>query len=222
MNFIDTIFSLQDDEYVDITQEQLEEVRKRGARKGRLRVLSQLDENTKNELRKKEILTYARRNKAPVPPPPAPVPPPQAKEAPPQPTKEVPPPPPPSMHDLLPKPMPTNEELRLNIDVSAMIGKMNMSVPVVEMCKIPSVRREVLKALKVPDEAEDPPVILNTMYHGQQREENPPFYLSLGVNGLRLNNCMLDSRSFNKCDVLEGHETTWFENNPPIWKCLWH
>jgi hypothetical protein len=34
MNFIDTIFACQDDEYVDITQEQLEEVRKRGARKG--------------------------------------------------------------------------------------------------------------------------------------------------------------------------------------------
>ena len=32
MNFIDTIFSFQDEEFVDITQEQLEEVRKRGAR----------------------------------------------------------------------------------------------------------------------------------------------------------------------------------------------
>jgi hypothetical protein len=35
MNFIDTICAFQDDdEYVDITQEQLDEVRKRGARKG--------------------------------------------------------------------------------------------------------------------------------------------------------------------------------------------
>jgi hypothetical protein len=82
------------------------------------------------------------------------------------------------------KPAPTDEELRLDIDVPTMIGKMNMSVPVVEMCKIPSVRKEVLKALKVPTEVEDPPVILNTMYHGQQREETPPFYLYLGVNGL--------------------------------------
>jgi hypothetical protein len=178
--------SLGLDEYVDITQEQLEEVRKRGAKKGQLRVLNQLDENTENEMRKKEILTYARRNKAQVPPP-------QAKEAPPQPMKEVSPPPPPSVHDYLPKPTPTDEELQLNIDVSAMMGKMNMSVPLIEMCKIPSIKREVLRTLKVPVEAEDPPVILNTMYHGQQREDNPPFYLSLGVNGLRLNNCMLDS-----------------------------
>lgn len=94
MNFIDTIFSLQDNEYVHITLEKLEEVRKRGARKGQLRVLNQLDENTKN-LRKKEILTYARRNRVLVPPPPAPVPPPQAKEDLPQQIKEVPPSPPP-------------------------------------------------------------------------------------------------------------------------------
>jgi hypothetical protein len=49
-----------------------------------------------------------------------------------------------------------------------------------------------LKALKVPKEVEDHHVILNTMYHGKQREETPPFYLSLGVNGLHLNNCTLD------------------------------
>ena len=52
-----------------------------------------------------------------------PVPPPQA-------TKEVPPPP---VHDLLPRLAPSNEELHLNIDVSDMMGKMNMSVPVIEM-----------------------------------------------------------------------------------------
>jgi hypothetical protein len=75
---------------VQITPEQLEEVRKRGARKGWHRALNQLDENTKNELRKKEILTYARRNRVPVPPPLATVPPPQVKEDPPQPIKEVP------------------------------------------------------------------------------------------------------------------------------------
>jgi hypothetical protein len=74
-----------------------------------------------------------------------------------------------------------------------MMGKMNMSVPVVEMCKILSITKEFLKELKVQDETRDPPVILNTMYHGSQGEEAPPFYLSLGINGFRLNNCMLDS-----------------------------
>jgi len=70
-----------------------------------------------------------------------------------------------------------------------------MVVLVAEMCKIPYVRKEVLKALKIQDEVGDPPTILNTMYHGNNGEENPPFYLSLGINGLHLNNCMLDSRA---------------------------
>ena len=47
MNFIDTIFSFQDEEFLDITQEQLEEVRKRGATQGRLQLLNQMDENMK-------------------------------------------------------------------------------------------------------------------------------------------------------------------------------
>jgi hypothetical protein len=54
-------------------------------------------------------------------------------------------------------------------------------------------RREILKLLQVPTNKEDPPIILNTMYLDRKRDNNPPFYLSLGMNGLRLNNYMLDS-----------------------------
>jgi hypothetical protein len=56
--------------------------------------------------------------------------------------------PPPPVHDLLPRLTHADEEIQLNIDVPMMIGKMNMSVPVVEMCKIPFVRREVLKGIE--------------------------------------------------------------------------
>jgi hypothetical protein len=49
-----------------------------------------------------------------------------------------------------------------------------------------------LKILKVSTEKEDPHIILNTMYLNRQRENNPPFYLSLDIKGLCLNNCMLD------------------------------
>jgi len=52
-----------------------------------------------------------------------------------------------------------------------------------------------LKLLKVPAEKEDPTIILNTMYLDWQKDNNPPFYLSLGTNGLSLNNCMLDFRA---------------------------
>jgi hypothetical protein len=126
-------------------------------------------------LKKREILTYAKRNKTLVPPPQTLVhPPPQKqassqrrKEATHQIAKKVTPSLPPPVHDLLPKPTQIDKEIQLNIHVPAMIGKMNMSLPVVEMCKIPSVRREVLKALKVPNEEEDPLVIFKTMYHGR-------------------------------------------------------
>jgi hypothetical protein len=30
------------------------------------------------------------------------------------------------------------------------------------------------------------------MYHGQQKDENPLFYISLGVNGIRFHNFMLE------------------------------
>jgi hypothetical protein len=47
MNFINTIFSLQDYEYVQITPKKLEEVRKGGDKNRRLSALNQLDENRK-------------------------------------------------------------------------------------------------------------------------------------------------------------------------------
>jgi hypothetical protein len=52
-------------------------------------------------------------------------------------------------------------------------------------------RRGIFKLLQVPTEKEDPPIIFNTMYLDRKRDSNPPFYLSVGMNGLRLNNCML-------------------------------
>jgi hypothetical protein len=105
------------------------------------------------------------------------------------------PPPPPPVHELLPKPAPI-DEIWLNIDVATMFGKLNMMIPVKEMCKIPSVSREVLNLLWVLIEKEYPPIILNTMYLDQKKDNSPPFYLSLGMNGLFLNKCMLYSRDY--------------------------
>jgi hypothetical protein len=92
-----------------------------------------------------------------------------------------------------------------------------MTVLVTKMCKIPSIKREILKIL-VPTEKEDTTIMLNTMYLDRPRDKNPPFYLSLGMNGLCLNNCMLDSRG--STNIFEGNETTWLEDNPTLWKCL--
>jgi hypothetical protein len=86
-----------------------------------------MDGPLKEKLSKRDILTYFRRNKVLAPPPLA--------------TKEFHPPPPPLVHDLPLQPILENEDLYLNIDIPSMIGKMNMVVPMFEMCKIPSVRK---------------------------------------------------------------------------------
>jgi hypothetical protein len=103
------------------------------------------------------------------------------------------PPLPPRLHEFLPNPTPTKDEIRLNINIVTIFWKLNMTVPVTQMCKILSVRREVLKLLQVLTEKEDTPIILNTIYLDQKRDKKPPFYHSLGMIGLRLNNCMLYS-----------------------------
>jgi hypothetical protein len=83
------------------------------------------------------------------------------------------------------------------------------------MCKIPSVRREVLKILQVPTEKEDTPIILNIMYLDRKQDKNPPFYLSLGMNGLHLNNCMLDSGASVNVMSLKVMEKLGFKRTQP-------
>jgi hypothetical protein len=124
---IDTTYTLEDEKYIDITEEQLEEVREQVAWQAQLEILSQMDEPLKERLRKKDMLTYSRTNKFPS----------SLSLT----TKVVPPPPTPPFHDLLPQPIPTNEDHVLNIDVPNMIGKMNIMVLMVNMCKIPSIRK---------------------------------------------------------------------------------
>jgi hypothetical protein len=68
------------------------------------------------------------------------------------------------------------------------------------------VRKELLNLLRLPSEKEDPPIILNTMYLDREKDRDPPLYISLGTNGLRLNNCMLNSRASTNVMSLEVME----------------
>jgi hypothetical protein len=90
-----------------------------------------LTDDQRKELRKREFLTYTRRNKASVPPSQPSAPPHPEETAPPPSTEKVVPPLPPPVHELLPKPTPTKDEIQLNIDVATMFGKLNMTVPVI-------------------------------------------------------------------------------------------
>ena len=109
MNFIDMICTFQEEQ---VTQEKINESRRRGEREGRIRALNQLT-NDEKELRRREYLTYTIRNKSSAPPshPNTPLP---SK-------KKVAPPPPSLVRELLPKPTPT-DDIQLNIDVASMFG----------------------------------------------------------------------------------------------------
>jgi hypothetical protein len=97
--------------------------------------LNKLTDDQKKELSRREILTYKRKNSS--------APPLQLDTRLPA-EEKVSPPNSPFVCEFLPKPTPI-DEIQLNIDVANMFGKLNMMVPVTDMCKIPSIKREVLR-----------------------------------------------------------------------------
>jgi hypothetical protein len=93
MNFMDMICIFQEEQ---VTQEQINEAKRRGEREGRLWALNQLIDDQKKELRRREYFTYTRINKASAPPSQPTTPLPSAEK--------VAPPPPPPVHEFLPNP----------------------------------------------------------------------------------------------------------------------
>jgi hypothetical protein len=70
MNFLDTldpIYTISSKEYFNVTKEQLEQSKKEAARKARMEILSQMDEESRERLRKKELQVYARQKNVPKP-----------------------------------------------------------------------------------------------------------------------------------------------------------
>jgi hypothetical protein len=175
--------------------------------------LNQLTDDQRKELRKREYLTCTRINKSSSPPSQPAIPPPSIE-------KVVPPPPPP-VHELLPKPAPTYD-IQLNIDVTSMFGKLNMIVPMIEMCNIPYVRRVILKLLQVLTEKEDPLIILNTMYLNQKKGQKSSFIYFSRHEWPLLEQLYARLWGLYRCHVIEGNGTSWFEDNLTLWKLMWH
>jgi hypothetical protein len=146
-----------------------------------MEILSQMDEESRERLRKKELQVYTRQKNAPQAPPsdpifPRPRPPiPSNDKVPPQPT------------------FPKNDEIDLNIDMDGILEKVNIHVPLIEIIKIPSMRNKVEIFLKVQGEPRDPPILLQANHLRRTNEDYPPFFITLEVNNMWLNNCMLDS-----------------------------
>ena len=89
------------------------------------------------------------------------------------------------------------------MDLGSWIHNAKVLVQVVELVKIPSQKEKLIKAIegpqrskeiifKVPTESnENLPVVLHNK--DRTKENNPPFIVSMLVNGFYLHNCMYDS-----------------------------
>lgn len=88
--------------------------------------------------------------------------------------------------------LPKNDDIDLNIDMTSVLAKINILVPLTEIMKIPSLRDKVKKIPSIQDESEDPNVVLQVMHYDRRNGGHAPFFVSLVVNNLLLHNCMLD------------------------------
>jgi hypothetical protein len=126
--------------------EQIEQI-KQVVRKGRLEILNQMNEDSKERIRKREYLTYSRRKKALDTSPSNPKPPhiiyplPLDTIAPLQPT------------------LPKNDNIDLNIDMASVLAKVNVTIPLTKIMKTPSLRDKVKIFLSIQDDFEDPLVV---------------------------------------------------------------
>jgi hypothetical protein len=192
-----------------VTKEQLEQSKKEATRKARMEILSQMDEESRERLRKKELQVYARQKNVPQAPPS-------------DPRFPWPRPPLPSNDNIPPQPtLPRSDEIDLNIDMDGILAKVNIPIPLTKIIKIPSMRNKVERFLRVQGEPRDPPILLQANHFRRTNEEYPPFFISLVLNDMWLHNCMLDFGAVSKCHNLEGHETVRLGNHKTLWKCLW-
>jgi hypothetical protein len=86
----------------------------------------------------------------------------------------------------------TSEDV--NINLAAYFAKAHISVPLLEILKIPSQRQKIERILGLSKIDEAPtkytPKILQNMNQGRSNGGHSLFYISLQVNDLLLHNCM--------------------------------
>jgi len=87
----------------------------------------------------------------------------------------------------------------LKIDWAAWINSIKMSVPVLELLRIPSQRASFFKALgmvqQINDEnsPKDEEIKFKDLNYYMANEYHQPFFLTLNINDCLLHNCMIDS-----------------------------
>jgi hypothetical protein len=168
VNNLDCFMNFPQINIIDIEHQQAV---KEATREARMAVLNNLDQESREKIKKKEVQVYRRKN-------------------PKQPTTDQPKPPP--LKVLLPRTSKTGK-VDLNFDFEGDLSKMHVNVPLKEAIKIPSIKEHFDTFFSGSDEPMDPPIMLQDDHFRVQYGENPPFFMTLTMNNKHLNNCMLDT-----------------------------
>jgi hypothetical protein len=156
---------------INITDAEHQEAVKEASRSARMAVINNLDQESREKLKKQEFQVYRRKNLK-------------------QPTADQAKPPPLEM--LLPKTSKA-DKVDLNFDFEGALSKMHVNVPLREAIKIPSIKERFDSFFSGSDEPMDPPIMLQVDHFRVQYGENPHFFMTLTMNNKNLNNSMLDT-----------------------------
>jgi len=131
--------------FLNITPEEHQEGTKEAARKDRMKVINNLDQESREKLKKQEFQVYTRQKKLNQPLSSGPT------------TSQTRPPP---MNIILPKNLPKTERVDLNFDFEGALAKMHVTIPLREVIKVPSVKERFDNFFKGSDGPMDPPIML--------------------------------------------------------------
>jgi hypothetical protein len=144
---------------------------KEATREARMAVINNLDQESREKLKKQEVQVYRRKN-------------------PKQPNVDQPKTPP---LELFPPKTSKIGKVDLNFDFEGVLSKMHVNVPLREEIKIPPIKERFDTFFLGSGEPMDPPIMLQADHFKVQHGENPPFFMTLMMNNKYLNNCMLDT-----------------------------
>jgi hypothetical protein len=99
------------------------------------------------------------------------------------------------MDILLPRNPSKIERVDLNFDFEGALSKMHVTIPLIEIIKVPSVKERFDNFFKGSYGPMDLTIMLQDDHFRVQYDEHPPLFMTLIMNNKSLNNCMLDSSS---------------------------
>jgi hypothetical protein len=164
--------------FLNVTLEEHQEGIEEATKKAIMEVINNLDQVSRERLKKQEFQVYTRQKQMNQPL--------SIGNT----TSQLRPPP---MNLLLPRNPPKTDKVDLKFDLEGSLAKMNVSIPLKEVIKVRSIKERFENFFKVSDEPMDPPIMLQVDHFRDQYDGHPPFFMKLLVNDKCLNKSMLDS-----------------------------